>query len=148
MKRVILLGSVAFALAGCSTVTEGTRQNISVNTTPPGANCTFMRQGASLGSVNPTPGTLKIRKLKYDISVECEKPGYQKVTAMNHSSVAAATFGNILIGGVAGWIVDSATGSDNKYDSVVNLTMTPVATTSIAPVAPMPMADASKALTN
>lgn len=148
MKRAILLGSVAFALAGCSTVTEGTRQNISVNTSPPGANCTFMRQGASIGSINPTPGTLKIRKLKYDITVECEKEGYQKTTAINHSSVAAATFGNILIGGVAGWIVDSSTGSDNKYDSVVNMTLPPISA-SATPAPSAPVAQASGApLTN
>jgi hypothetical protein len=42
---------------------------------------------------------------------------------MNKSSSAGATFGNIVAGGLIGWGVDSATGSDNKYDSPVNITL-------------------------
>jgi len=42
---------------------------------------------------------------------------------LNHSGAAGATFGNIVAGGLIGWGVDSATGSDNKYDSPVNITL-------------------------
>jgi hypothetical protein len=45
---------------------------------------------------------------------------------MNKSGAAGATFGNIVLGGGIGWAVDSATGSDNKYDSPVNLSMVPL----------------------
>lgn len=42
---------------------------------------------------------------------------------MNHSGSAGATFGNIVAGGLIGWGIDSASGSDNKYDSPVNMTL-------------------------
>jgi hypothetical protein len=46
-------------------------------------------------------------------------------TFYNHSGAAGATFGNILLGGGIGWAIDSATGSDNKYESPINMTLIP-----------------------
>jgi hypothetical protein len=81
---------------------------------------------------------------------------------MNKSGAAGATFGNIVLGGGIGWAIDSATGSDNKYDSPVNLSLVPLygaaaaaptaAATPIAPPAaatvtdspPVPVASASE----
>jgi hypothetical protein len=37
------------------------------------------------------------------------------------------TFGNIAIGGLIGWGIDSAVGADNKYDSPMNITLNPSA---------------------
>jgi len=127
MVRVLILGVLSLALAGCSFLTEGVRQNISVNTTPAGADCTFIRGGQKIAEINPTPGSAIIRKAKFDITVECEKEGYQKATMLNKSDVAAASFGNILIGGVAGVITDVATGASNKYDPKMDITLQPVA---------------------
>lgn len=121
MKRVLILGGAALALAGCSTITEGTSQRLSINTSPPGASCELTRHGESLGKIDPTPGSIEIQKTKYDIMVECKKDGYQTATYVNHSDVAAATVGNILIGGGIGWAIDSASGSDNKYEPTMNL---------------------------
>jgi hypothetical protein len=127
MKRVIILSIATFALAGCSFLTEGVRQDISVSTTPSGANCTFMRMGQKVAEINPTPGSATIRKDKHDLSVECEKEGYQKAVMANKSDVAAASFGNILIGGIPGVITDVATGASNKYDTKMEIVLVPVA---------------------
>jgi len=43
----------------------------------------------------------------------------------NHSGAAGATAGNIILGDGIGWIIDGASGADNKYDSPVNLTLSP-----------------------
>jgi hypothetical protein len=78
-----------------------------------------------IGTVSPTPSAILIEKTKYDIIVKCDKDGYQEATYFNKSGAAGATVGNIILGGGIGWAIDSATGSDNKYDSPVNLTMVP-----------------------
>lgn len=96
-----------------------------VSTNPAGASCALTREGKPLGTINPTPGTLLIKKTKYDITVLCDKDGFLQVTYLNHSGAAGATFGNIILGGGVGWAIDSASGADNKYDSPVNLTMVP-----------------------
>tara|TARA_R110000868_G_scaffold51796_5_gene163716 strand:- start:302 stop:733 length:432 start_codon:yes stop_codon:yes gene_type:complete len=141
MIRVLTLGVAAFALAGCSFLTEGVRQDISVSTTPSGAACVFMRGGQKIAEVNPTPGSAIIRKDKHDITVECEKEGYQKATMLNESDVAAASFGNIIIGGVPGIITDLATGASNKYDPKMNITLQAVEnpTAAVSPTAMAPL---------
>jgi hypothetical protein len=129
-------------LAGCSSIIEGTSQQISINTNPSGASCNLMRKGQSIAILASTPGTVKIDKTKDDITVLCDKPGFSQATYLNHSGAAGATFGNIVLGGGVGWAVDSATGADNKYDPVVNVTLTPAPITP-APIGPAPAAPAS-----
>ena len=96
-----------------------------VNTNPPGADCGLYRQGVRIATVQNAPGSALIEKTKHDIWVVCVKSGYQQATYFNHSGAAGATVGNIILGGGIGWIIDSASGADNKYDSPVNLTLSP-----------------------
>lgn len=119
-----MLGLTAFlALMGCATITQGTSQYIAVNTNPGFAECAFSRKGEELGTIAETPGGLNVNKTKDDILIRCNKKGYQETTYLNHSGVEGMTAGNILAGGLIGWGIDSATGSDNKYESPVNITL-------------------------
>jgi hypothetical protein len=116
-------------LSGCSTIIEGRSQQIMVNTNPPGADCGIHRNGEKIASIVGTPGSAYIEKTKGDIRIECRKHGYQDATYLNHSGTAGATWGNIVAGGLVGWGVDSATGSDNRYETPVNITLVPEETT-------------------
>ena len=135
LKPILMLS--VLPCAACSSVIEGTSQQIQVVTNPAGASCTLMREGQPIGTVNPTPGTALIKKTKHDITVLCDKQGFQQATYLNHSGAAGATFGNIILGGGIGWAVDSASGADNKYDPVVNMTLVPVGAPASTP-APAP----------
>jgi hypothetical protein len=131
MKNYLTVVAVAGALTGCVSVFEGTSQDISVNTTPSGASCVFEREARAIGALPTTPGTLTVRKSKYDITIKCDKPGYQQGTYINHSGTSAAIAANVVVDlvltlGVSS-IVDSANGADNKYDSVVNIMLAPIA---------------------
>jgi len=123
MKKLLLLSLLA--VTGCASIIEGRSQQITVNTNPPSSDCKLERSGTPLGHVNPTPGGILVEKTKHDILITCSKAGYQDSTYMNKSGSAAAVFGNIIAGGLIGWGIDSASGSDNKYDSPVNLTLNP-----------------------
>jgi predicted small secreted protein len=132
----------ASGLSGCATVFEGTSQEITVTTNPPDASCSFERQGSQIGTIGSTPGTANIRKSKYDITVKCDKPGYQQAQYLNHSGTTATIAANvaadlILTAGISS-IVDSADGADNKYDSAVNLTLIPLGMVPPAPPAAAP----------
>jgi hypothetical protein len=122
---VLAIAAVGASVSACSSVIEGTSQEIAINTNPSGADCALKRQDLVIARVNPTPGAATIKKTKYDITIVCNKEGYQEGTYLNHSGAAGATFGNIILGGGIGWAVDSASGADNKYDSPVNLTLVP-----------------------
>src|SRR5689334_8557970 len=90
--------AVGLLVSGCSSVIEGTSQEIMVNTNPAGANCALTREGNVIARVNPTPGAATIKKTKHDITILCDMQGYQQATYLNHSGVAGATFGNIVLG--------------------------------------------------
>jgi len=123
MKNALIGIICVSLLSACSSIIEGTSQEIMVNTNPAGANCSLERQGESIARVDPTPGATTIKKTKYDITVRCNKKGYEEATYLNHSGAAGATVGNILAGGGIGWAIDSASGADNKYDTPINITL-------------------------
>ena len=139
--------AVATILSGCATVFDGTSQEISVVSNPPGATCVFERQGYEVGRIVSTPGTANIRKNKYDLLIRCNKPGYAETSYLNHSGTTATIAANvaadlIFTAGISS-IVDSADGADNKYDSAVNISLMPLAT-SVAFAQP-PFATAAQA---
>ncbi|MBV8799276.1 MAG: hypothetical protein JOY77_13045 [Alphaproteobacteria bacterium] len=127
---VAAVAALGAAVSGCATVFEGTSQEISVVTNPPGASCSFERQGMQVGAIANTPGTANIRKSKYDIIIKCDKPGYQQAQFLDHSGVSAAIAGNVAADLLLTWglssVVDSADGADNKYDSAVTMTLLPI----------------------
>jgi hypothetical protein len=130
IQAIAAMAALGVALAGCATVFEGTSQEITVNTNPTGAVCAFERQGLEVGRIANTPGTANIRKSKYDITIKCNKPGYAEATYLNHSGTTATIAANvaadlILTAGLSS-IIDSADGADNKYDSAVNVSLTPL----------------------
>ena len=95
IRSTFVLSALAFA--GCSSIIEGTSQEITVNTNPSGASCAFMREGQPIGTVHPTPGAVLVKKTKYDITIVCDRPGFDQATYLNHSGAAGATFGNIVL---------------------------------------------------
>lgn len=123
MNKFILLATSVATLSACSSIIEGTSQELIINTTPGGANCALIREGQIIGRVSETPGGITVKKTKHDITVECKKKGYETAKFFNKSDAAGATVGNILLGGGIGWAIDSANGADNKYTTPMNITL-------------------------
>jgi hypothetical protein len=127
----------ASSLAGCGTITQGTSQNITITSTPPGGHCDLTRKGEHVATLDATPGSVKVDKTKNDILMTCTMAGYQPATVNLESGYGAGTFGNIILGGVIGWGIDSATGADNKYPSSAQVNFVPVG--AVPPPAPAPV---------
>ena len=95
-----------------------------------GASCVLEREGQPIATISTTPGSVLIRKTKYDITIKCRKEGFEEAMYLDHSGLASGSVaGNvaadlILTAGLSS-IVDSASGADNKYDSPVNITLIP-----------------------
>ena len=126
MARRILCVAFLIGVSGCSSIIDGTSQEIFVNTNPAGADCSLNREGVVIARVNPTPAAATIKKTKHDLTILCNMDGFHEATYYNHSGIAGATFGNIVLGGGIGWAIDSASGADNKYTSPVNITLVPL----------------------
>ena len=126
--NVLRWAAVAFVLAqltACATIVKGHSQQINVTTNPAGAVCTLERDGKSVASVNPTPGSVTVEKSRKDLSVDCRKEGYLPAAGKVTSKFHPMTFGNILFGGIIGLGVDAASGAMTEYDELVTLRLTP-----------------------
>lgn len=134
MRRVASIG-LLLLLPGCATMMEGTGQSVSVTTTPAGASCEVDRAGVKLGTVNPTPGSLRIDKSKNDLVVTCDKEGYQHAALTSSPKFVGTTFGNIVAGGIIGAVVDASTGANYEYTGEIRIDLAPVGA---APVSSAP----------
>ena len=117
---------VAAALtSGCATIVKGSTQDLTINTDPTGAACDLSRAGVVIGSVNPTPGTVQIKKDKNNIEVKCKKSGYTETSGDIPANFEGWTVGNVLIGGIIGFAVDYGSGALNSYEPELLIKLTP-----------------------
>ncbi|KAF1691350.1 hypothetical protein CSC64_09455 [Pseudoxanthomonas koreensis] len=100
------------ATSGCATVTRGTTQALTIETSPSGATASL-----SNGEQCGTPCTLKVKR-KYPVTVELCKAGFDPVVTTIQSQVsgagAAGMAGNVLVGGLIGVGVDAASGATKE----------------------------------
>lgn len=124
MRGILMASAVlALGLGGCATIVEGTSQDIMVASDPSGATCTVSRGGNQIAAVIATPAKIHIDKSKNDLAVTCTKQGYEPTTAIFSPKFNGTTFGNILIGGVAGAVVDASTGASYNYPTDMSIAM-------------------------
>jgi|GEM_PF-2822269 len=104
---------VAMACMHCATVINGTSQSVSVNSEPMQATVVINQSpGASRVFEGTTPATCRLsRSSAYDVVVTM--PGYREETVHIDKAFSAVFFGNCLLGGVPGMIVDLITGAYN-----------------------------------
>lgn len=96
-------------LSGCATITRGSTEAWTVETSPIGATVSL-----SNGERCETPCTLKLKR-KHPIAVEVCKGGYDVVSTVVQSEISGAggtaMAGNVLFGGLIGAGVDAGTGA-------------------------------------
>jgi hypothetical protein len=118
---------LALLLPGCATITKGSQQTVTVATDPTGAACSLTRDGKPLAVVNPTPGSIPIEKASGTVAIACKKAGYKDAAGALASEFQAWTFGNIILGGIIGIVVDAASGAMHEYPAMVTITLEPEA---------------------
>src|SRR5438093_13131879 len=91
--RLVLLCALALGSSACATIISGTTQDLYIDSQPQGASCKIDRQGAVVGTVNPTPGKANVPRHKDNIVVACALDGYEQSNEVLASSFSGATFG-------------------------------------------------------
>jgi hypothetical protein len=115
-------------LGGCASVTRGTTENISISSTPAGAEATISGLDNPTACVTPCAITAK---RSADISITFAKPGFESeivtLTKEVPATGAAGFAGNVLAGGLVGMGVDAVTGAaqDHKPNPVI-VTLKPI----------------------
>ena len=106
---------------------EGTSQNLSVmtytteNKDLTGASCELKNDEGTWTAV--TPATVMVRRSNKDLMVKCIKSGFADARANVVSKTKANMWGNIIVGGGIGAIIDHSNGSAYQYPPTLKLTM-------------------------
>jgi hypothetical protein len=124
-RSTISILIVAALASGCATIVKGASQGVTVKTDPPGAICEMRKKGKTVGVVNPTPGTVQLGKGGTALEVNCKKSGYLDSNATLTSSMQGWTFGNLILGGIVGLVVDAGSGAAYQYRSEIFIRLLP-----------------------
>ena len=102
-----LLGGavVALVVVGCASIFHGKMQPVSFSSTPPGAGVSL--NGKDMGK---TPLTVQLLR-RDEQQVKIELPGYQPFEMRLTKGIDGWFWGNLLLGGVIGMVIDASTGS-------------------------------------
>ena len=106
--KALSVTMIAFCATGCATVINGPNIKYEANTTPKGANVVFTNGGTCT-----TPCKISLRR-KEDTRADITLVGYDPTYILIQSKLGGASFGNILLGGGVGAIVDGANGASNR----------------------------------
>jgi hypothetical protein len=116
-KTTLLLFALA-CLSGCASIISDSVQAISVDTPNcRDAKCTATNSNGTY-FVSKTPGTISVNKAYGDLTLTCEK-GNQRAVSIHKSSANVATFGNILLGGIPGALIDGGSGKGYDYQPML-----------------------------
>ena len=116
--RIILLILSFLFLSNCASIMSDSVQAISVDTPNcRGAKCT-LNNSNGVYFVQSTPGTVSVEKAYGDLTVTCEKDG-QTFTSTHQSKANVATYGNILLGGIPGALIDGGSGKGYDYPNYI-----------------------------
>jgi len=127
MYRLVFLITIFSFLTGCASVTGTPNQSVSVQAR--GSNGKEVKE-AACDLINKrgtwfitTPGTVQIHRSNDDLQITCRKEGFDNGRASVVSDTKGSMFGNILLGGGIGAVVDHNNGSAYEYPSFIQVTM-------------------------
>src|ERR1039457_2341283 len=126
-SRLLVAVCVPLIFAGCASITGTTNQSVSVQTREQagkeviGAACELTNNKGKWFVT--TPGSIGITRSNDDLQVLCNKVGYEPGRAAIVSATKGAMFGNIILGGGIGAIIDHNTGAAYEYPSFFQIVM-------------------------
>jgi len=107
----------------CASIIHGTKQDISITSSPEAADLTVKTAGGVVSFTGKTPATVKLRrKNEYDVFINLA--GYQEAKVHINKNFDALYLDNIVCGGIIGLIIDASNGAMNKLEpNVINVTL-------------------------
>lgn len=119
--------AVAALTTGCATVSGSPNQTVSI--------LTKNQKGEDVSEAKcqlnndkgrwylTTPGSTMVQRSNEDMRIVCEKAGHDTGRKNIVSEVKGAMYGNIILGGGVGAIIDHANGSAYEYPAIVHIDM-------------------------
>lgn len=118
VKKIVLCACIAMTMSGCATIIKHGEQQITVKSVPEAADISISNRAGEKIHSGKTPATVTLKKgagyfKSEDYTVVISKDGYASKTVHVTGSVNGWYIGgNILFGGLIGWlVVDPLTGA-------------------------------------
>lgn len=110
LKKLPIIAVVVFSflMASCSTIFNGDKSQVKVNSTPSDAK--VFVNGNEMGR---TPAVLNLKRGERHV-IEIKMDGYQTYKLETSKTITGWFWGNLVCGGILGFVIDLATG--NAYD--------------------------------
>lgn len=125
LGRGTFIAASVLLISGCASVVTDKTQPVKVETLDQAGNAivgTKCELQNDRGAFNvETPNTVFVRKSSGDLVITCKAPDQPQADAKLISRTGAAVFGNIILGGVIGAVVDTASGVAYNYPEWVQL---------------------------
>jgi len=130
MNRTLVLALSAAAAAfitGCASVTGSPTQNMAVQARDQtgeevkGANCDLYNNKGRWYVV--TPGAVTVQKSNQDMQISCKKEGLETGQQVVASETLGSMYGNIILGGGIGALIDHNSGAAYEYPATVRILM-------------------------
>jgi hypothetical protein len=121
MPARLAVVALVFSLTSCATVITGKHDVLNVNSSPTGASFT-----TSTGAQGTTPAKIEVPD-DVDVEFRFQMPGYADGSVTAAKYMSGWVWGNILIGGIIGLVIDFASGGIYTHDRDVSITLAPAA---------------------
>ena len=129
MKYILVIASILMisTLSGCASVTTSAMQPVSVKTNDSKgsvvlqAKCSLKNEKGEWSVV--TPNIVSVHRAAGNLAVNCKKPGLSDGNARAISRAGAGMYGNAIIGGGIGALIDHSSGKAYNYPDKINVVM-------------------------
>ncbi len=94
-KAFVLITLGLIVLAACTHRRQWTTHDVTINSNPPGARCSFERDGLTTRPNEQTPFDITLTSIGADITVRCAVYGYQPAVTTVSSRFRGTIFFNL-----------------------------------------------------
>ena len=120
--KYIALIPVSLVMTSCATITGDRSQAIQVTSNVERAICSLTNTEGQW--TVETPGSVIVARDSGNLLVNCKKKGYKPATVSIESyHTNASTWGNVVLGGGIGYIIDRNTGAAFYYPDTINVAL-------------------------
>ena len=125
MLRYLWIVGILF-LSGCATILSGTTQSITIDTlNVKGANCKGIDKKGKAFHWICTPASTAVHKGDGPMTIICEREGFKKTVYTTDEGLTTSFWGNIILGGGIGMLVDATSGAAQGYPTLLKFPMEP-----------------------
>ena len=120
MKKILSLLASFILITSCASTMSGSSKNITVTSNVQGATCTLSNDKGTWSLA--TPGSAVVTSSRVNLALTCAKEGYVNgVASLPSKHKDSATWGNVLLGGGIGYIIDRKSGAAFIYPQQVTV---------------------------